>query len=337
MSTGLIALLDDIAAIAKVAAATIDDAAAQAGKAGAKAAGIVIDDAAVTPRYVVGFAADRELPIIWKIARGSLINKMVFILPGALVLAAFAPWLITPLLMIGGLYLCFEGYEKVADLAGWHGDHGHAGADAGADADGDGAADTTPEQLENERVASAIRTDFILSAEIMAIALNVLNEADPAPPLWLLAVVLAGVGLLMTVAVYGTVAVIVKADDVGVAMARGSTAIGRAIGRGIVAGMPVFLNWLSLIGMVAMLWVGGGIFTHGLHVLGVHAPEDLIKQAASTVAALVPPLGGLLNWLVGASINAVIGLALGAIVAPIMLKGILPALARLSDRKKAAA
>lgn len=333
MSTGLIALLDDIAAIAKVAAATIDDAAAQAGKAGAKAAGIVIDDAAVTPRYVVGFAADRELPIIWKIARGSLRNKMFFILPGALALAAFAPWLITPLLMIGGLYLCFEGYEKVADLAGWHGDHGHGEAEAGADGD----ADTTPEQMENERVASAIRTDFILSAEIMAIALNVLNEADPAPPLWLLAVALAAVGLAMTVAVYGTVAVIVKADDVGVAMARGRTGIGRAIGRGIVTGMPVFLKGLSLIGMVAMLWVGGGIFTHGLHVLGVHAPEDLIKQAASTVAALVPPLGGLLNWLVGASINAVIGLILGAIAAPVMLKGILPALSRLSDKGKAAA
>ncbi len=333
MSTGLIALLDDIAAIAKVAAATIDDAAAQAGKAGAKAAGIVIDDAAVTPRYVVGFAADRELPIIWKIARGSLKNKMFFILPGALALAAFAPWLITPLLMIGGLYLCFEGYEKVADLAGWHGDHGHGKADA----DPDGDADTTPEELENERVSSAIRTDFILSAEIMAIARNVLNEADPAPPLWLLAVALAVVGFLMTVAVYGTVAVIVKADDVGVAMARGRTGLGRAIGRAIVAGMPGFLKGLSLIGMVAMLWVGGGIFTHGLHVLGVHAPEDLIKQAASTVAALVPALGGLLNWLVGASINAVIGLALGALVAPVMLKGILPALSRLSAKGKAAA
>lgn len=247
-------------------------------------------------------------------------------------LAAFAPWLITPLLMIGGLYLCFEGYEKVADLAGWHGDHGHGEANAGTDTDGDGAADITPEQLENERVASAIRTDFILSAEIMAIALNVLNEADPAPPLWLLAVALAVVGLAMTVAVYGTVAVIVKADDVGVAMARGSTGIGRAIGRGIVAGMPVFLKGLSLIGMVAMLWVGGGILLHGLHELGVHGPEAWVKRASGHVAGWMPGFESIVAWVVGAGIAGMVGVIVGAAVAPLTQHVLVPACGWLGRR-----
>jgi predicted DNA repair protein MutK len=304
MATGLIALLDDIAALAKVAAASLDDAAAQATKAGAKATGIVIDDAAVTPRYVTGFAADRELPIIGKIAMGSLKNKMLFLLPGALVLSLIAPWSITPLLMIGGAYLCLEGFHKVLELVRPHGAHHEDEA---------ATSTLTAKELEDEKVDSAIRTDFILSAEIMAITL----AAVSASPLWMQAVVLGIVGIGMTGLVYGAVAIIVKADDVGAAMARGKTAIGRSVGRSIVKGMPGFLKLLSHIGMVAMLWVGGGILTHGLHALGVHGPEDFIKHTAENLSSGLGQISGFANWGVGAGINAVIGLAVGAAVTPL--------------------
>jgi uncharacterized protein len=325
VSSGLLALLDDVAVIAKLAAASLDDAAAQAAKAGSKAmtkaAGIVIDDAAVTPRYVVGFAADRELPIVGKIAMGSAKNKMLFLLPGALVMSYFAPWLITPLLMLGGAYLAMEGYEKVADLFGAH----------GHDDDGDGQDDDigkTSLELENEKVASAIRTDFILSAEIMAITLSTVATAA----LWVQGMVLAIVGLGMTAAVYGSVAIIVKADDVGAAMARTNNGAVRAIGRGIVLGMPIFLKILTYIGMVAMLWVGGGIITHGLYEMGIKGPETMIKNASYAVAALVPAMKGFVSWFVGASISAVIGLIIGAIVAPLAHKVMLPAIARMRGK-----
>ena len=325
MSSGLLALLDDVAVIAKLAAASLDDAAGQAAKAGSKAmtkaAGIVIDDAAVTPRYVVGFAADRELPIVGKIAFGSAKNKMLFLLPGALIMSFFTPWLITPLLMLGGAYLAMEGYEKVTDLFGVH----------GHDDDGNGIDDEvgkTSLELENEKVASAIRTDFILSAEIMAITLSTVAAAA----LWVQGMVLAIVGLGMTAMVYGAVAIIVKADDVGAAMARTKYGLVRAIGRGIVIGMPVFLQVLTYIGMVAMLWVGGGIITHGLYELGIKGPETAIKHAGTIVAAYVPGLSGLVSWFVAASISAVIGLIIGAIVAPLVHKLMLPAIARLRGK-----
>jgi uncharacterized protein len=325
VSSGLLALLDDVAAIAKIAAASLDDAAAQAAKAGSKAmtkaAGIVIDDAAVTPRYVVGFAADRELPIIGKIALGSLKNKMLFLLPGALLMSYFTPWLITPLLMLGGAYLAMEGYEKVADLFGVH----------GHDDDGDGVEDDvgkTSLELENEKVQSAVRTDFILSAEIMAITLSTVAAAT----IWVQGGVLAVVGLGMTAMVYGAVAIIVKADDVGAAMARTGSSLVRAIGRGIVFGMPIFLKILTYIGMVAMLWVGGGIITHGLYELGIKAPETAIKHAGEVVAAFVPGMKGFVSWFIGASISAVIGLIIGAIVAPLVHKLMLPTIARLRGK-----
>jgi uncharacterized protein len=323
VSSGLLALLDDVAAIAKIAAASLDDAAAQAAKAGSKAmtkaAGIVIDDAAVTPRYVVGFAADRELPIVGKIALGSAKNKMLFLLPGALLMSYFAPWLITPLLMIGGAYLAMEGYEKVVDL--FPGDHSH-------DDDGDGVPDDvgkTARELEDDKVASAIRTDFILSAEIMAITLSTVATAT----IWIQGGVLAVVGLGMTAMVYGAVAIIVKADDVGAAMARTSNGVVRAIGRGIVIGMPIFLKILTYIGMVAMLWVGGGIITHGLHELGIHGPEETIMGIGKAAGAFVPAISGFVAWFVGASISAVIGLIIGAVVAPLVHKILLPALAKV--------
>ncbi len=315
MSTGLIALLDDIAALAKVAAASLDDAAAQATKAGGKAAGIVIDDAAVTPRYVVGFASDRELPIISKIAMGSLKNKMLFLLPGALVLSWLAPWIITPLLMLGGAYLCLEGFHKVAELIKPHAPEAH-----------DDAPDTTmtPQQFEQAKVDSAIRTDFILSAEIMAISLATVSSA----PLWLQAIILAIVGIGMTVLVYGAVAIIVRADDWGAALARTRNGATQALGRAIVTGMPHFLMGLSLLGMVAMLWVGGGILIHGAHVLGWHAPEELQHAIADALAPAIPVLGGVIEWLVNAGLAALVGLVAGAACAELEKRAIAPALER---------
>lgn len=320
MSTGLIALLDDVAALAKVAAASLDDAAAQAGKAGAKAAGIVIDDAAVTPRYVVGFTADRELPIIWKIAAGSLKNKLLFLLPGALILSLVAPWSIVPLLMAGGLYLCLEGYHKVHEMVSPHEDH-HGPDDGPPDADADGRPDMTPAQFEQAKVDSAVRTDFILSAEIMAITLAAVATA----PLWMKAGVLGVVGVGMTLLVYGAVALIVKADDAGLAMSRSSSGLIAGLGRGIVTGMPVFLKVLSFVGMVAMLWVGGGILIHGLHELGFHTPEETLHHWAEAAGATVPPLSGFIAWLVTAGVGAVVGLVAGAVVDPVARHVLIPA------------
>ena len=311
MTSGWIALLDDLATLTKVAASSLDDAGAQAAKAGSKAAGIVIDDAAVTPRYVVGLAAERELPIIGKIAVGSLKNKLLLLLPGALVLSVFAPWAITPLLMAGGAFLCLEGYHKVMDLVRpGHGTHKETTSSA-----------QTPEELEKERVASAIRTDFILSAEIMAITLATVTDS----PVWVQAIVLGVVGAGMTLLVYGAVAIIVKTDDAGVALARASLRPVRALGRGIVLGMPVLLKLLSLVGMVAMLWVGGGILIHGLHALGVHAPEEAVHHAADRVASMVPAMKSFLAWLVGASIAAVLGVIVGALVDPLSNHLLIPA------------
>ncbi len=327
MSTGLIALLDDVAALAKLAAASLDDAAAQAAKAGSKAAskaaGIVIDDAAVTPRYVVGLAAERELPIIGKIAAGSLKNKMLFLLPGALLLGFFAPWAITPLLMLGGAFLCLEGWHKVADLLGL----GAKGASG--DADGDGISDAdegkTPAEVEAERVGSAVRTDFILSAEIMAITLATLTGLA----VWVQAVVLGMVGLGMTVAVYGAVALIVKADDFGALLARTGNGAVRALGRGIVLGMPVFLKVLATVGMVAMLWVGGHIVIHGAYELGLKGPELWVQGVTEAARAAAPAAQGFVAWVVRAAIDAVAGLAVGAVVAPLADKLIAPAFGKL--------
>lgn len=316
MSSGLIALLDDLAALTKMAAASLDDAGAQAAKAGSKAAGIVIDDAAVTPRYVVGLTADRELPIVRKIAIGSLKNKLLFLLPGALVLSFFAPWIITPLLMAGGAFLCLEGYHKVMDII-QPGHHPEADSKAG---EAQSARD-----LEDERVGSAIRTDFILSAEIMAITLASVSSS----PLWMQGSVLAVVGIGMTLLVYGAVAVIVKADDMGIALARSSQGLISALGRGIVKGMPYFLKVLSAVGMVAMLWVGGGIIIHGLHELGVHGPEESIHHLAHSVSQALPSLSSLLNWLTNAGIAAVLGLLIGAIVNPLAERVIIPLFTRL--------
>ena len=294
MSSGLVALLDDIAGLTRMAAASLDDVGAAAAKAGTKAAGVVVDDTAVTPRYVVGLAPQRELPIIGKIALGSLRNKLLILLPVALLLSAFAPWAITPLLMIGGAFLCFEGAEKVIEAVSGHG-HGDAEETT-----------TDPVALENQKVSGAIRTDFILSAEIMAIALNeVATEAILTQ-----GVTLAIVAVAITAAVYGVVALIVKADDVGLHLAQRGNALAQAVGRGLVKGVPVVMTWLAIIGTAAMLWVGGQIVTHGAEVLGFTGPAHVIHDVAA-LAHGVP--GG--EWVVSALLNGVVGLVLGGIIA----------------------
>lgn len=303
MSGGLLALLDDVAAIAKVAASSLDDVTAQTVKAGSKAAGIVIDDAAVTPRYVVGFASDRELPIIGKIAWGSIKNKLVILLPCALMLSFFAPWAITPLLMAGGLFLCFEGYEKVHALISPRAEAGDSAAalDESLDA----------KELEDQKVASAIRTDMILSAEIMAITLAQITT----PTFINKALVLAAVGIAVTIAVYGAVALIVKADDLGVHLAKNRAGIVRVIGRGLVTGMPHFLKLLSIIGMLAMLWVGGGIILHGMAEMGWKAPEYGLLGFAKQVGDAIGVASGFIAWFIHASGGALVGVVLGWIVA----------------------
>jgi uncharacterized protein len=302
MAGGLLALLDDIAAIAKVAASSLDDIATTAAKAGTKAAGIVIDDTAVTPNYVVGFAADRELPIIWKIAVGSLKNKLLFLLPGALLLSAIAPWAITPLLVMGGIYLCFEGFEKVYHLIVPHEVHETAEETPLAQ---------TPQEIEDEKVTGAIRTDFILSAEIMAITL----ASIASPSFVMKAVILGVVGIGITALVYGAVALIVKADDFGMLLVKRGGAIA-AIGRGIVTGMPKVLGVLSIVGTAAMLWVGGGIIIHGMAEFNYAGIEHWIEDVSASVALSIPYATGFTTWLSGAALSGVFGFVIGAVTLP---------------------
>jgi hypothetical protein len=342
MSVGLIALLDDIVSLAKVAAASLDDVATQAAKAGAKAAGVVIDDAAVTPRYVVGFAASRELPIVRRIAVGSLKNKLLILLPAALALSLLAPWAITPLLMLGGAYLCYEGAEKVMEAFAPHGAHAHEAALEATAADGT--------SLEDSKVSSAIKTDFILSAEIMAIALASIPESG----FWAQAAILAVVGLGITLAVYGGVALIVKADDLGVALAgndrpastlfglrrgaadapasgadRGLRAVTRPFGRGLVLGMPWFLKLLGIVGTAAMVWVGGGIVIHGLEGYGAGWLGHVLHDAGAAAAAALPAIGGAVEWLVNAAGAGVFGLVIGGLLVPLSHYLLVPAVKQI--------
>jgi len=323
--SGLLALLDDVAGIAKVAAASVDDIAGQAAKAGAKAAGAVIDDAAVTPKYVQGFAPARELPIVAKIARGSIRNKLLILLPAALLLTSFAPWLIVPLLMLGGSYLCFEGAEKVYHLFRPHAPH--------ADGTPHGAGDA--QHLETQKVAGAIKTDFILSAEIMTIALASLP--DEGQPIWVIALVLALVAIGITVAVYGSVALIVKADDVGLWMARdGKLGLTRSLGRGLVAIMPGFLKLLLIVGTAAMIWVGGSIIVHGLKDLGWPVVYDWIHHQAVAAAQSVGTAQGFVEWAVTAAFDGVIGLAYGLLLIPLVARIIDPLIHAVTRKKSGA-
>ncbi len=301
MPSGLIALLDDVATIAKLAAASLDDIGAATVKAGAKAAGVVIDDTAVTPRYVVGLAPERELPIIGKIAIGSLRNKLLILLPIALLLTAFAPALITPLLMLGGAYLAFEATEKIVEKLLHDHDHEEQLVDAMAD----------PADLEAMQVKGAIRTDFILSAEIMAIALASLGKMSLA----MTAAALVAVSLAITAGVYGVVALIVKLDDIGLHLAERSNRFAREFGNGLVHVVPKLLIALSGIGTAAMLWVGGGIIVHGLEELQVaevipHTLHDWSIATGDRAGALGPVVG----WLITALGGAVAGLVVGGTI-----------------------
>jgi len=296
---GLLALLDDVVALMKHAAVTIDDAATQAARASAKAAGVVIDDAAVTPRYVTGLQAHRELPIVARIAVGSLKNKVLILLPVALVLSYLWPQAITPLLMLGGFYLCLEGYEKLR-----HRPSGSSHAAPTPDPEPPLAA----AELEDLKVAGAIRTDFVLSAEIMAIALASID----VPDLVTRALALAVVAVVVTAGVYGTVALIVKADDIGLRLARRAGSVSGPIGRALVLGMPTLLSGLSFVGMLAMLWVGGGILVHGLAAFGIDGPERIIERLAA-VANFLPVGPTVVSWLLAASAASLIGLAAGAL------------------------
>jgi len=308
MASGLAALLDDVAAIAKLAAASVDDVSAAAGRASMKAAGVVVDDTAVTPTYVTGFSPERELPMIGRIALGSLRNKLLILLPAALLLSAFLPAAITPLLMIGGAFLSFEGAEKILEtLRGGHG----AGEDTLA-ADGD------PRTLEKEKVSGAIRTDLILSAEIMAIALSDVASR----PLLTQAIVLVVVSLLVTVGVYGIVALIVKLDDIGLHLAGKGTPLARRIGGTLVRMMPSVLSVLETVGMVAMLWVGGGIILHGLE----GTPLEALPHAAHALAGAVSHAGAV-NWLVNALLAAICGFVVGVVIV-----GVVHGIARLRGK-----
>lgn len=295
MSGGLAALLDDIAAMAKVAAASVDDVAAAAGRASAKAAGVVIDDTAVTPRYVTGFSPAQELPMIKNIAVGSLRNKLVFILPVILLLSYFLPWLLTPLLMLGGLYLSYEGAEKL-----WEKASGHAPAQAPVASEG--------ADHEKAMAAGAIRTDFILSAEIMVISLNEVAKE----PLLSQAIILIVVAIGITIGVYGVVALIVKMDDIGLALAEGQGFSAR-FGEGLVKAMPGVLAVLANVGMVAMLWVGGHILLAGANTLGWHTPYDFVHHLETLIADTTGPLGGFLSWLTETFASFLIGLSVGAL------------------------
>ena len=297
MAGGLVGLLDDVAALAKLAAASIDDVGAAAGRASVKAAGVVVDDTAVTPTYVQGLAAERELPIIKKIATGSIRNKLLFILPAALLLSEIAPTLVEIILMCGGAFLCYEGAHKIVHALR-HDDHDHdlPVAILGPDA-------------EQQTIKGAIRTDFILSAEIMVIALKeVIDES-----LFSRAVILVVVAVLITLAVYGVVALIVEMDDIGLSMTQRDSAASQRIGRLLVSGMPKLLTALSVIGTAAMLWVGGHILILGAEELGWHWPHDVVHDAEKQVHD-IGSIGGVLGWLVNTAISAAVGLAVGLVV-----------------------
>jgi uncharacterized protein len=300
MSAGLFGLLDDIAALARMAAASVDDVAAAAGKASAKAAGVIVDDTAVTPQYVQGVAAERELPIVRKIATGSIRNKLLIILPVALILSQFADWLLPPILMLGGTFLAYEGAEKIWEKVSGHG-HGEVAAVSGAEA-------------EKKLISGAVRTDLILSAEIMVISLNeVIDE-----PFWTRAAILVVVAVAMTILVYGVVALIVKMDDVGLHLARRDSAASQRLGLGLVKAMPQLLNVISVVGVAAMLWVGGHILLVNTAEVGWHWPYETVHHWEEEVHHALGAIGSVVGWLVNTGVSAVIGLVVGAVVVAVV-------------------
>jgi predicted DNA repair protein MutK len=291
-----------VAVLARAAAASVDDVAAGAGRASVKAVGVVVDDTAVTPRYVQGIAPQRELPMIRRIAIGSLRNKILFILPVILVLSQFVDWLLTPILMVGGTYHCFEGAEKLWEAVGPHRHH-------------EAAADAEPPD-EKTLVSGAIRTDFILSAEIMVISQNEVTDE----PFLARALILVVVAFLITTVVYGAVALIVKMDDVGLRLARTGEGGVASFGRGLVRAMPKVLSVLSTVGIAAMLWVGGHILLVGLKDLGASWLYDHVDHLEEDVHDALGAFGGVGGWLTNTAASALLGIVVGAIVVAVVLR-----------------
>lgn len=318
MAGGLFALLDDVAALARMAAASVDDVAAAAGKASTQAVGVVVDDTAVTPRYVQGLAAERELPIIAKIAKGSIRNKLLIILPVILVLSQFLPIAVTILLILGGLYLSYEGAEKIHHALAHHREETPAEHLA---------EDVATESVdENKVIAEAVRTDLILSTEIMVISLQTVDHE----PFLTRTIVLIVVAFLITALVYGVVALIVKMDDVGLHLVESGK--NEKLGRGLVTAMPKVMSFLSTLGVVAMLWVGGHILLANSAELGWHAPYDAVHHVEHAVADATGALGGVLAWLTNTLISAIVGVLVGLVLVALVT----PALARHSGDQAAA-
>ena len=304
MSGGLFALLDDISVLARAAAASIDDVAAASGRASVKAAGVVVDDTAVTPRYVEGLDPKRELPIIKRITIGSLRNKLLFIVPAILLLNAFIPWLLSPLLMLGGTYLCFEGAEKIWEKVSGHGHHAGEEEQVGD---------------EDSIVRGAVTTDFILSAEIMVISLKAVLDEGLDDSFWYLLAVMVVVAVVITLVVYGTVALIVKMDDIGLALSKRESGLSQTVGQGLVSGMPKLLTVLSVVGVAAMLWVGGHIILVGLEETGwLPQPYEFVHHLEVLVHDATGALGGILGWLTNTVGSAILGLVVGAVVVAVM-------------------
>lgn len=296
MASSFFALLDDIAVLAKAAAASVDDVVAGAAKASAKATGVVIDDAAVTPQYVRGISPRRELPVIWRITRGSLVNKAV-IVAAIMLLSLWAPWVFPWLLLVGGTYLAYEGTEKVwhwaASLGGKH-----------AEPSIEEVVERTPAD-EKQIVSSAVRTDLVLSTEIMLISLANIESDTWGQRLAILLVIAA----IMTAGVYGVVGVLVKMDDMGLWLAQRGSAVARAVGGGLVHAMPWVFRLLSIVGVVAMLWVGGHILLQNLDLVGLHWPYLAAHAVTHAIGG-----GAVVSWFVDSGISAVFGLAWGAVI-----------------------
>ncbi|WP_298875880.1 DUF808 domain-containing protein [uncultured Microbacterium sp.] len=295
MSVGLLAVVDDILSAAM--------------RASAKTAGVVIDDAAVTPQYVQGLTPARELPVVWKIALGSIINKYVIIIPIALLLTAFAPWVLPYLLIIGGCFLCFEGAEKVLEWFGaGHGEH-----------------ESDEPRDEKKLVLGAVRTDLILSTEIMLIALSSL---DPGLSIWMTLAALLVIGLAMTLVVYGAVALLVKVDDIGLRLMKSPSRAVRRFGVRVVASMPAVFRVISVIGTVAMLWVGGHLVLQNLEETFWAGPYELVHLVTHAIEAAGP----VIVWIVETAMSAIFGLVLGLIIV-----GIVTGVQRVARRGEPAA
>ncbi|MFV0454823.1 MAG: DUF808 domain-containing protein [Pseudomonas sp.] len=298
MATSLLVLIDDIASV-------LDDVSLMTKVAAKKTAGVLGDDLALNAQQVAGVKAERELPVVWAVAKGSLRNKAILV-PAALLISAFAPWAITPLLMLGGAFLCYEGFEKLAHRflhrdEGRHAEQRKALQDPSVDI----------VAFERDKISGAVRTDFILSAEIIAITLGTVAAA----PFTQQVTVLIGIAVLITVGVYGLVAAIVKLDDLGLALSKRASAVAQKVGRGILRMAPWLMKSLSVIGTAAMFMVGGGFLTHGFKAIH-HLIEGSVEQSLA-----LPYIGSLLSGLLPTLLDALFGVLVGALILVVVTVG----------------